>query len=108
MLNAKQIENNKKWLTFWSNFFNLLTRWLGGKLKSLPCLLRVYRVYLESTKKRVYSKSQFAEDKWARKLVRVSELTWEFDNHGVKYQPSSTWQPTCQITLDFCWGNFKK
>ena len=24
MLNVKQIENNKKWLTFWSNFFNLL------------------------------------------------------------------------------------
>ena len=56
MLNAKHIENNKKWLTFWSNFFNLLTRWLGGKLESLPSLLRVYRVYLESTKKRVYSR----------------------------------------------------
>ena len=54
MLNAKQTENNKKWLTFLSNFFNLLTRWLGGKLESLPSLLRVYRVYLESTKKRVY------------------------------------------------------
>ena len=35
MLNAKQIENNKKWLKFWSNFFNLL----------------VYRVYRESAKK---------------------------------------------------------
>ena len=78
MLNAKQIENNKKWLTFLSNFFNLLTRWLGGKLESLPSLLRVYRVYLESTKKRVYSRV----DKWTRKLVRVSELTREFDNHA--------------------------
>jgi len=48
MLNARQIENNPKWLTFWSNFFNLLTRWLDGKLESL---LRVYRVCLESTKK---------------------------------------------------------
>ena len=51
MLNAKHTENNQKWLTFWSNFFNLLTRWLGGKLESLLSLLRVYRVYPESTKK---------------------------------------------------------
>jgi len=46
----------KKWLKFWSNFFNLLTCWFGGKLESLPSLLRVYRVCLESTKKRVYSR----------------------------------------------------
>jgi len=52
ILNAKQ-KNNKKGLIFWSNFFNLLTRWLGGKLKSLPSL---FRVYLESIKKRVYSR----------------------------------------------------
>jgi len=51
MLNAKQTKNNKKWLTFWSYFFNLLTRWLGSKLKSIPSLLRVYRVCSESTKK---------------------------------------------------------
>ena len=51
MLNVKQTQNNKKWLTLGSNFFNLLTRWLGSKLESLPNLLRVYRVYLESTKK---------------------------------------------------------
>ena len=56
MFNAKQIENNPKWLTFWSNFFYLLTRWLGDKLKSLPSLLRVYRVFPISTKKRVYSR----------------------------------------------------
>jgi len=55
MLNTKQTENNSKWLTFWSNFSNLLTHWLGGKLESLSSLLRVYRVYLESTKKRVYT-----------------------------------------------------
>ena len=55
-VNAKHTENNKKWLTFWSNFFNLLTHWLGGKLESLPSLLRVYKVYSESTKKRIYSR----------------------------------------------------
>ena len=52
MLNAKHTENNQKWLTFWFNFFNLLTRWL----ESLPSLLRVYKVYSESTKERVYSR----------------------------------------------------
>ena len=56
ILNAIQRENNKKWLTFSSNFFNLLTRWLGDKLENLSSLLRVYRVFLESTKKRVYSR----------------------------------------------------
>lgn len=25
--------------------------------------------------------SQLAEDKWARKLVRVSKITWKFNNH---------------------------
>jgi len=48
MLNVK---HNKKLLTFWSNFFNLLTGWFGGKLESLSSLLRVYRVYPKSTKK---------------------------------------------------------
>lgn len=38
MLNPKRTVNNPKQLVFWSNFFNLLTRWLGGKLKSLPSL----------------------------------------------------------------------
>ena len=51
MLNTKQTKNNSKWLTLWSNFFNLLTRWLGGKLESLSNLLRIYKVYPESTKK---------------------------------------------------------
>ena len=32
-------------------FFNLLTRWHGDKLESLLILLRVYRIYPESTKK---------------------------------------------------------
>ena len=50
---------------------------------------RVYRVYLEfiefaqSLLKKSLLKSQFAENKWTRKLVRVSELTREFDNHGL-------------------------
>ena len=83
MLNAKQTENNKKWLIFWSNFFNLLTHWRGDKLESLPSLLRVYkvyRVYQESTKTKSLLKSQLTEDKWTRKLVRISELTREFNN----------------------------
>ena len=48
---------------------------------------RVYRVYLEfiefaqSLLKKSLLKSQLTEDKWIRKLVRVSELTPEFDNH---------------------------
>ena len=67
MLNTKETENNPKSLTFWSNFFNLLTRWLGDKLESLSSLLEVYKVYPESTKKRVYT-SQLIEDKWSRKL----------------------------------------
>jgi len=45
ILNIKQIKNNPKWLTFWFNFFNLLTRWLGGKFESLPSLFIIYRVY---------------------------------------------------------------
>jgi len=70
MLNTKQIENNQKWLTILSNFFNLLTRWLGGKLENLSSLLIVYQIYPESTKKRIYI-SQLTEDKWTRKLVRI-------------------------------------
>ena len=80
MLNAKQTENNKKRLTFWSNFFNLLTFWLGDKLESLPNLPRVYKIYPESTKKRIYSKFN-SKDKWTRKFIRVNKLTREFDNH---------------------------
>ena len=56
MLNIKQIENNLKWLIFWSNFFNLMTRWLGDKLE------RVYLAFIESTqsllKKKNLLKSQ--------------------------------------------------
>ena len=61
-----------------------MTRWLGDKLESLPNLLRVYRVYPEFTKKRVYTRVN-SEGEWTRKLVRVSELTQEFDNHGWVY-----------------------
>ena len=78
MLNTKQIENNLKWLTFCLIF---LTCWLGGKLESLSSLLRVCWVYPESNKKRVLHMSQLTEDKWIHKLIRVSELTREFDNH---------------------------
>jgi len=54
MLNVKRAENNKKLPTFGSNLFNLLTRWLDSKFESLPSLLRIYKVYPESIKKRVY------------------------------------------------------
>ena len=52
-------ENNthktiKNYLYFGLIFFNLLTRWLGGKLESLPSLLRVW---LEFTKKKSLLKS---------------------------------------------------
>ena len=51
-----------------------MSRWLGDKLESLPNLLRVYRVYPEFTKKRVYTRVN-SEGEWTRKLVRVNKLT---------------------------------
>ena len=51
ILNTKQTKNNSKYLTFCSNFFNLLTRWSSNKFESLSSLLKVYRMYPESTKK---------------------------------------------------------
>ena len=56
--------------------------WLDSKLKSLSSLLRVYKVYLESTKKRIYSRvnSQWVSE-FIYKFVRVKELIQEFDNH---------------------------
>jgi len=50
ILNVIQRENNKNNLHFSLIF---LICWIGGKLENLPSLLRVY---LESTKKRVYSR----------------------------------------------------
>jgi len=52
MLNTQK--TIKKLLTFWSNFFNLLTHSLNDKLESLSSLLRIYRVYSESTKKSLF------------------------------------------------------
>ena len=50
---------------------------------------RVYRVYSESTKKKSLFKSQLIRNKWTRKLVRVSELTREFDNFGYEMRSDS-------------------
>ena len=54
----------KKWLIFWHNFFNLLTCWLNGKFKSLPSLLRVYRIYPDPIKKKSLLKNQLVKNKW--------------------------------------------
>ena len=49
--------------------------------------LRVYQVYLNFIEfvrnllKKSLLKSQLGEDKWTRELVRINELTLEFDKH---------------------------
>ena len=52
MLNAKYSANNKKWLIFLFNFFNLLTRWFDDKFESLSSLFKVYRICMRVYKKK--------------------------------------------------------
>lgn len=50
-----------------SNFFNLLTRKLDGKLKSLPTLHQIYKIYPKATK-------------FAIESLHTSQLTSELIN----------------------------